>query len=95
LWAAGLRVTHGKIYERLPNPGYKMAGRAEVIRASVISVKFWRRDGDVTEMTPMQTTVFMAGDNCGNTADANGKNHYVTEVSVLKIAFVFILLIYA
>jgi hypothetical protein len=61
------------------------AAKAEVIRASVISVKFWRRDGDVKEMTPEQTTVFLAGDNVGNTTDANGKNHYVTEVSVLKL----------
>jgi hypothetical protein len=61
----------------------------------VISVILWRRDGDVTEMTPDQTTVFLAGEIGGNTADANGKNHYVIEASVLKIALLIILLIYA
>jgi hypothetical protein len=55
----------------------------------------WRRDGDVTEMTAEQTTVFLAGGNGGNTADANGKNHYVIEASVLKIALFIIVLICA
>jgi hypothetical protein len=38
----------------------------------------------------LQTTVFLAGDDGRNTADANDKKHYETEASVLKIAVWFV-----
>jgi hypothetical protein len=67
-----------------------VAANAEVIRDSVISVNFVRRGCDVTEMTLKQTTVFLEGDNGGNTADANGYKHNVTEGIDLKFAVLYI-----
>jgi hypothetical protein len=43
-------------------------------------------ESDGTEMTLLQSTVFLAGDDGGNTADGNDKNHYAIEASVLKTA---------
>jgi hypothetical protein len=40
-------------------------------------------------MTLLLTTVFLAGDDGGNTADANDKKHHETKASGLQIAVGF------